>query len=281
MLQSSTLRPGLLVSLSCTITGNVRYTKRDLESEITPDGVSIAKWETERTIADLQEHNAGSKARADARNAIAGACTHSAFGLLCPEAKADQLESAIAKARGIADAFNATARLSRLNVYVLTGRIAPDDVEAVRAINSEIRGLMATMESGLRNLDVKTVREAANKARAVGAMLAPDAESRVKEAVALAREAAIKIRKAGEQAAVALAREAAIKIRKAGEQAAVAIDTETVARIATARVSFLDLGEAQEVESPVTAGRSLDLSDCGSDDIAAPVLRSASVNMES
>jgi len=259
----STLRPGLLVSLSCTVSGNVTYRKTNQETVLDADGMSVVTWTTERTITDIAEHNAGTKARADARNAVTAACTHSAFGLLCPEANADKLESAIAKAREIAARFNDTAKLSRLNVYVITGRIAPDDVEAVRAINAQIRQLMATMETGIQNLDVTAVRKAANEARALGGMLTADAESRVAEAVKAARQAAR-------------------KISKAGEQAAIAIDSETLARIGKARVSFLDLGDTVEIDAPVIPGRAVDLAPADdSSDVPPVVLQSAPYDMES
>lgn len=259
-IQTSTLRPGLLVSLSCTVTGNVKYRKSGVAYDIADDGAEIAAWTTQREIKDVAEHKAASKARADSRNAVTAACTHSAFGLLCPESNADKLESAIAKAREIAARFNESATLSRLNVYVITGRIAPDDVEAVRAINSEIRGLLTTMATGLQNLDSKVVREAANKARGIGAMLSPDAESRVKDAIALARKAAR-------------------KIQKAGTQGAIEIDRATVAKIAESRIAFLDIdGPMADVATPVESGRALDLSPA--DDIAPVTIRAASYDME-
>ncbi len=44
-IQSTTLRPGLLVSFKTSIRGNVSYTKKTLESEhITDDGAQEARW---------------------------------------------------------------------------------------------------------------------------------------------------------------------------------------------------------------------------------------------
>jgi len=151
----STLRPGLLVSLKTSIHGNVAYSKRTIEEDhVTATGAKLAVWETERKITDPQEHERAVKARSAARNIIVGVCSPTAFGLLCPSDNADKLADAIAKARVVADEFNATAGVSRLGVYVITGRVAQDDVEAVRAINSEVRELLEDMEEGVRNLDV-------------------------------------------------------------------------------------------------------------------------------
>lgn len=241
MTKMQTLRPGLLVSLKTSVRGNLRYEKRMIEAaHVTKDGTQKAKWETERTVMDPVENEAARIARSKASTAIRRVCAHSAFGLLCPEADAENLEAAMVEAREIVEAFNATATLSRLSVYVITGRIAPDDVEAVKAINSEVRDLIEEMETGLKNLDVSVVRDAANRARNLGNMLAPEAAGRV-------------------QVAIETARTAARQIVKAGEQAAAEVDKATLRRLTEMRTSFLDLDEAKEVAAPKAQGRAVDL----------------------
>lgn len=239
-IQSSTLRPGLLVSLKTSIAGNVHYTKRDIDPDHIDEGKRIAKWETERVITDPAEHELAVKMRTKVRVAITSVCASSAFGLLCPEADADKLDKAVAEAHRVADAFNAEAKLTRLFVYVIAGRIAPDDVEAVKAINSEIRDLMADMETGLKNLDVKSIRDAAGRARSLGMMLSPDANARV-------------------QIAIDTARSAAKRIVQAGEQAEIEVDNSSIRKIAEMRTAFLDLDEAGKIEAPKADGRALDL----------------------
>lgn len=239
-LNTSTLRPGLLVSVKTSVTGNVKYDKRDLDPEHqTEDGKTLTRWETKRTIADRAEYDAAGRARSKARAAISAVCTNSSFGLLCPQRDADLLDKAIAEARSIADEFNATARLSRLRMYIMTGRVAPDDLEAIRAINSEVRDLLDAMEDGIQNLDVKAVREAATKAKNLGAMLSPDAAARI-------------------QIAVEAVRSTARKMTAAGETAAQEIDRRTLDRIAEARTAFLDLDNAREVAAPEAEGRAVD-----------------------
>jgi hypothetical protein len=95
------------------------------------------------------------------------------------------------------------------------------------------------MAEGVRNLDVRTVRDAADRARDIGRMLAPDAQARI-------------------QAAIDAARSAARQIVKAGEQAAQEIDQRTIRRITEARAAFLDLEPAAEVAAPVAEARVLD-----------------------
>ena len=106
--------------------------------------------------------------------------------------------------------------------------------EAVKAINSEIRGLLDTMARGLGKLDVDVVREAARKAKSIGAMLEPNAQERVQKAIEVAREAAK-------------------QIVKAGETGAIEIDEVSIQRITEARTSFLDLDDAVEVQAPEAA----------------------------
>lgn len=237
----STLRPGLLVSLNTRVTGNVSYVKRDIDAEtVTETGAKKARWETERTIIDPAEHEAASKARGRVRTLIASVCANSAFGLLCPEDGADDLDKAIAEARKVAEDFNAGAKLTRLTLYVIAGRIAPDDVEAVRAINSEVRTLLDDMAEGVKELDVAKVREAATRAKSIGSMLSADAAARI-------------------QIAIDAARATAKKIVAAGEQAAQEVDRRTLATLREARTAFLDLDGGAEIAAPQASGRALDL----------------------
>jgi hypothetical protein len=237
-----TLRPGLLISLKTSIRGNIAYNIRDIESaHLVEGGKQLAKWETERVISDPAEYEEATKVRSRVRTVIGGACVRSAFGLLCPEVRADNLDTAIVEARRLADEFNAGAKLTQIFVYVLVGRITPDDLEALRAINSEAADLLATMAEGIQNLDVTTVRDAADRARDIGRMLTPEAQARIGTAVEAARSAAR-------------------KIVKAGEQAAQEIDQRIIERITEARTAFLDLDPVAEVAVPVEEARALDLS---------------------
>ena len=239
-IQVSTLRPGLLVSLKSTISGNVKYRTNTIEADhLTEEGAKRARWETERTVTDPKEHERATEARGKARHAVARVCAWSAFGLLCPEDKTAELEAGIAEARRIADEFNATASFSRISVYVISGRIAADDVEAVRAINSEVSDLLDAMQQGVKNLDAEAIRKAANAARGLGTMLSPAAAARVADAVEAARTAAR-------------------KIIKAGESAATEVDRIAIRKITEARTAFIDLDDAAEVSAPVSQGRAVD-----------------------
>jgi hypothetical protein len=237
-----TLRPGLLVALNTSIKGNISYGTREIEgTHLNENGEQVARWETTRIIMDPEEHEQAWKVRIKARSLIKKVCAQSAFGLLCPEDRADELVAAIAEAREIVEEFNAQAMLTRLSVNVIFGRIAQDDVEAVRAISGELRDLIEDMQTGLTNLDVKRVRDAASKAKQVGEMLSPDARERLEEAIAVARKSAR-------------------QIAKAGAEVAIEIDKVAIEEIDKARVSFLDIEEnLPEIATPAMDARAMDL----------------------
>lgn len=238
----STLRPGLLVSLNTSIRGNVSYQKRDVEQDhVDENGERRAVWETVRTIADPAEHEVAIKMRAQIRSLITAHCAASLFGLLCPDTKADLLAKAIERGRDMANTFNECAKTTHIAVHVIAGRIASDDVDAVRAVNSEVRDLLTDMEQGIVKLDVEAVRDAANKARAIGSMLSPFAAEKV-------------------QRAIDVARGAAKRIVKAGENAAIEIDRVTLEEIRSSRTAFLDMEAMAEMEEPEAEGRAVDFS---------------------
>lgn len=238
---STTLRPGLLVSIKTSIDGNVSYIKTELEAEQITAGTLRAKWETEKTVTDVAEHEAASKVRSKARSLIASVCASSAFGMLCPDNAEADLMKALAEARQRCEDFNATSKLSKVYFYAITGRVAPDDVEAVRAINSEVRGLLAQMEEGIQKLDVAAVRKAADTAKQLGTMLTPAAQARI-------------------QIALDAARATAKKMVAAGEQAATEIDARTLSTLREARTAFLDVDQDQgEIAAPTAEARAIDL----------------------
>ena len=241
-LKSSTLRPGLLVSLKTSVVGNAHYERRDIEKEhvVKASGASKATWETERTISDPVEYELAHKARSKARAVISVVCAQSAFGLLCPESRVADLERAIAEAHRIENDFNSKARLTRLQVYVMTGRIAPDDMEAVKAIKSECRDLLDSMRKAVGDMNVEAIRRASKQARSVAQMLQPESAERI-------------------QIAIDTARKVAREIVKAGEQAEVEVDKAAMRKIREARTAFLDLDAQDEVKTTKAKGRAIDL----------------------
>ncbi len=240
---TSTLRPGFLVSLKTSVRGGVHYARRDLEGAPTEEVIpgEHKRWETERTITNPKEYKAARVARSKARGMIARVCNQSAFGLLCPEVDAEKLEKAVAAARKTIDDYNASSSLTTVDIFVMRGRVMPDDVEAVRAINSEIRDLMAEMANGIEGKDADAVRKAASRVKGIGESLSAEAQAKVEIGVKTARAAAKLIVKDGE------------------------VDASAVNRIKDLTKSFLDLDDAADVATPKTAAPSLDLLPSGAE----------------
>lgn len=237
----STIQAGLLVSLKTTITGNVTYQRRDIETDHeTEDGAHVATWETERHIRDADEHERALKARNLARTTITRVCSASNFGLLAPANRRDDLLAAVDEARRVADGFNALSRASKISVNVIVGRISEDDVEAVRAINSEVRSLLDEIQVGIYKLDPERIRDAANRARNLGQVLSPQASEKLTQAIATARSVAR-------------------QLVKSSEQAATQIDATQLATLRFARTAFLDLDTANEIGAVASEARALDL----------------------
>ncbi len=233
-MNASVIRPGLLVAMKSTLTGGVEYERRDLPAEesASADGAAaaaVARWETTRVIRDVEEHNAATKARSKAVKEIRSLCAVTSFGLLCPEAREADLDAAVLRARAIVDAHNGAARHTKINVFVLKGRIASSDTEAARAIGQEVAGLIEGMDAAINNLDPEAIREIATKAREMSAMLSPEMAATVGEAVEAARKAARQIAK---------------RIEKKSEDAAVVLADIQRGGIQKARIAFLDFNAA-------------------------------------
>lgn len=244
-MKTNVLRPGLLVSLSTRIRGGVSYARVDLEPDhATDEGARRARWETTREITDAAEFEAATVARSKARSVITATCCPSSFGLLCPSSQEFALGRAIDEAKKIAQEHNATARTTQIDVFILVGRIAQDDAEALRAVSAEVRELLETMQSGIKTADPEAIREAATKARQLGAMLTTDAAIKVTEAITQARAAA--------RAIVA-------RVQKAGETAADVVKELRAEKIDAARFAFLDMDAPAHAEQEAPAARGIDL----------------------
>ena len=234
-----TLRPGLLVNMNTAVHGNVTYQVNDRDVRVM-DRTEITDISTRKTVLDVDEQERAIKERTKIRGLILSVCAKSEFALICPNDREADLREAITAARELAEKFNANARTTHIEFRVICGRIAQDDVDTVRAIAGEIRSLTEDMKRGVKALDVKVIRAAANQATEVGKVLTPEANQRLKVAVEAARLSAR-------------------KIAKAGNVAAKQIDRQAIAKIDMARTAFLDLEEGIDLQEPRAAGRNIDL----------------------
>jgi hypothetical protein len=244
------LKPGFLVSLKTSVSGGIFYRRTDLDKGTDESAAEYAKWETTRRIDDPEEYTRAQKTRSAASALIRAVCAHTAFGLLCPEVREDQLNEAIVQAQVLIDAHNKTAHATFIRVYVLRGKIASSDEEAVRALSSEVRELLEEMQSGIRSLDVKAIRDAAQKARKLGQVLEGEQAKKVSDAVEAARDAAKQIVK---------------RLDTDGTEATRAVAEAMSGPIERARFSFLELegelgrGPEGEAAPPINLQRMADL----------------------
>ncbi|HET6958947.1 MAG TPA: hypothetical protein VFI56_20270 [Vicinamibacterales bacterium] len=152
----------------------------------------VEKWETTKIVADKKANDAATRVRNQAGALIRAVCSQSAFGLICPESKESTLNEAIAEARTRVSIFNASdhGKTCQINLYVLKGRIASTDEEAVKAIRSELLELMDEMRDGIGAGNVEAARDAADRARKMGDMLDSETSKKVAAAIAEVRETA-------------------------------------------------------------------------------------------
>lgn len=184
-----TIKPGWLVSLKTRLVGGVSYQTEDLGQE--REGAALtSEWRTKKHVDDVAELERATDTRSKSRSLIAGACIQTPFGLLCPEDQGEALASRLADAQRLVTEHNASAAYTRVELYILRGRIASDDREAVRAIFSDIRQAVSEMQAGIAALDVAQIRDAAQRARNLGRMLDAGQAERVNKAVDAARKAA-------------------------------------------------------------------------------------------
>lgn len=248
-MNTRTLRPGILVSLSTHLYGGVQRDVVERDSKVEDDGARVERRETVTTTEDPEEYARGIKVRSKIGSLIRAVCTKSNFGLLCPMAKEAALDEAVKEAHALENAFNSAAKLSRVSFYIMKGYVAESDTEAARAIASEIRGLLETMQEGVSEGDVKKIRDAANDAKDIGKMLDEEAGKKVAAAIEEARKAA---------------REIVKRVGRDGEDKAAVIASIKLEALDGARFAFLDVSEEQEVAGealPTSTPRALDMSE--------------------
>ena len=229
---TSFIKPGILVSLKSTVSGGISYNRRDLAAETTENGSHRSKWETECVVEDPAEHERATKVRGKALGLIRAVCSPTAFGLLCPLENEGKLDDAVKQARALIAEYRTTAAHTDVTVFCLKGRIASTDEEAARAIGDEVSSLIQSMNGAIDRLDADAIREAANKARAMSAMLSEERAEKVNGAIEQARKAA---------------RDIVRRVTKGGEKAAIVLADIQRGAIESARIAFLDIDTPEGV----------------------------------
>lgn len=258
-MRTTTLKPGLLVSLKTRIIGGVEYQRADLTPPTdAPQGADAKRWETTRIVEDPDAWESARATRSKAQSLIRGACIKSDFGLLCPVSLEAKLKDKIDEAQALAEKFNDGPQQIRVEVYVVSGRVADSDEQAARAIASEIRGLLDGMNQGIAEADPEAIRQAANRARNLGAMLDEESAGRVKKAIVEAREVAkaiVKRVKGGGEVAEKVIAEFKLEALQAARFAFLDMDAPKVAACGEEQLPSIDAGRVAglDLETPAVA----------------------------
>ncbi len=239
------IRPGILVALKTHVTGGVEHLREEVAPEATaPEGGSAQTRKTTTIVEDVEELDRARAARSAALAAIGRVCVRTDFGLLCLASREGELDAAVAAAQALALEHNRGAQHTSVEVYVLKGRVAESDAEATKGIAAEVRGLIDGMSAGIAAADPKAIREAASRARKLGALLDESTSLKVSDAVAEAREAARVIVK---------------RVVDGGEEAATVVAELKTEAQDLARFAFLDLDPVAEIAEPIESARDLDI----------------------
>lgn len=231
-----TLKPGLLVNLKTSLLGGVEYTRETVEAAHTDElGTQVESWKTVKKIDDAAEHEEATKVRNAASALIRACCYYTVFGLFCLEENAEALSAAEDKAMSLVRDFNNSAKNCRVGVYVFKGRIAANEEEAAKKISAEMGLILQDMERGVKAMNVEVIRDAADRAKEMGAMLDEDTSAKIQVAIDAGRKAARVIKRLAEKG-----EEAAGELAELTRVSSVAISM--------ARFSFLDSGPAEAVE---------------------------------
>jgi hypothetical protein len=259
-----TLKPGLLVSIRTRHQGGVKYDRVDLtaDASVVSDKAEVSRWETTKIVDDVEEFDRASKVAGKCGSLIRAICAYSEFGYLCRADREAELDEAIADARRRAEDFNASAKTTRVSVFALKGRIAESDAEAAKAVGADLLALIEGMQTGVQTMNVKDIRDAANKARKLVTMVDEATAKRVKDAVDQARDIATELRKKLDNGASGVA------------EATEYVQAVDLTALASARAVFLDLEEpVGRVVAAVPMGSEIDIdiNDVGDVDASSAV----------
>lgn len=208
----------------------------------------VHRYEAEVTITDKDEHECAERVRQNCRRQIEVLCETTPFGLLCAPDREGELVAAIRQSRQDAEAHNATATHTFVEVWALRGYIAASDAESIKAFQKEMRAILDEMNAGIAGADADKIRDAVKRAKVLQQMIDGEHAAQVRVAIAQAREMANAIARAA---------------RERGDEAEAIVVATKNDEILAARAMFLEVDEGAPVEEavPVASARALDVDD--------------------
>ena len=222
-----------------------------------PASAAVTANVTVQVKDDPEEYARAEKVREQIRKMLADvASTQTPIGLMAPHGKQVEMDQAIADARASAEAYNKTAKRTFVYPWIVQMSLRADDA-TLKQVASEVRGLLAEMDEGVKKRDADAIREAARKAKLYAEMMDEEHGKKVLAAIEEMR---------------ASAREVAKAVKERGDAAigeVLACDNAyRKAALNDARAAFLDVetGEAKVEAIPVQSARALDVGEDGGDE---------------
>lgn len=154
------IEPCILVRDRITVDRGVSYIRRDLSATPGDDGSEDATWFTDRHYKNKEETKQANNTYMKARNRIRQVCLSTDIGFICPLSRKEELAAAIQESKEIADDFNRTAKVCRVNHIVVCTMIEPENKDAEQLINETVHSIGQSIKAAVANLDFKTARGA-------------------------------------------------------------------------------------------------------------------------
>lgn len=207
---------------SVTIDSKVEAYRHTTVSEVT----KIVEWPEEHAEATL--------IRNQARGMITKWVSSSFLvGDMCELENEEAITQASVEARDLIENFNSGSRYSRIELVFGMYTVAGSQAASIESLREELKDLLEAMENGIGSLNPMAIRAAAKKAKTLSEVLDKDQAKEIDEAIQLARSAATEIVR---------------RVEKDGEDAAEVLSGIEVEGLKTARFSFLDHSDLEEVE---------------------------------
>ena len=188
-----TMKPALMVSSSIARVGGMRQSKENEHVEL--DGAhEVKRWTAIRDVTDRNDLKAADAVASECRRMLRQVCVGTAFGLVCPMDRKQELTEIIGQIRARLTEANKTLNTCHLTSMFVTGTIVSDDKEAAEALTAQLGGFLGGLSAALEACDVKKIRQTLASMKGIETLLPPIQSAAINKAMAAARKAAAFIR---------------------------------------------------------------------------------------
>jgi hypothetical protein len=229
-----TLKPSLLVAVSISRGGGVKYLREELQPpEQVPDKHEIKVWKTTKDVLDAEEFKKADRVAGECRRRIAEICTRRAFGWMTPKSREKELEAAWEEVKERLAETNAELKTCTLVGTCVKGEIVTDDQAAADAILQDIGAFFKDLLTAIEACDAKRIRATVATMKGLDQLLEPTQSEALQTAIKTAKSLATTITK---------------EVDQKGKEISVVVKTLDLSPIDAAMVYFL------ETNAPVETG---------------------------